>query len=83
MMQQNTDHGTIMEYHIIALPLLWRNNNSTILKRKLKSDLILCVIVVLDEVQNEVEHFFGTEILHVPEQSHSHWHGLEKDKNIY
>lgn len=47
---------------------------------KPRSHLIFSIIIVLNEVQNEVEHLSWTKILNIPEQSHSNWHGLLKHR---
>lgn len=44
------------------------------------SHLVLPVVVVLDEVQDEVEDVFGTEVLDVSELSHGYRHGLGIDQ---
>lgn len=41
--------------------------------------LVFPVVVILDEVQNEVEDLFRTEVLGVSEQRHGNWHRLSHE----
>ena len=70
--------GPTLSERFISFTLYPSNHWSQ--QNKPPSHLVLPVVVVLDEVQDEVEDVFGTEVLDVSELSHGYRHGLGTDQ---